>query len=497
MLKIYDQDHIQTGILKKYTELKLECILESADKILSFHVKDPDEVLLRNEYYVRTRTDEFVIKKIGNKSWSGMNVTCALNLEELQGKPFVSFVVADKTIREAAEIALEGTGWSVGECDVVKIRSAGMIDCDALQVIKNLCTVWMCEHDFDTLHKKVNFYSKKGGRKGAYFMDGLNLKQLNKEMDSYDYYTIIIPYGKDGLTIENVNGGKNYLENYQYSKKKLAYIWKDESYTDPETLMEDAKQKLQEMSKPQESYSCNVIDLARQRKEYAVLSYDLGDEIKLINRETRTLTWQRITKMTLFQENPQKNTCELSNVTLTFTEMQEKLRRASEIINYVMTSDGRYTGKINVSDILNFESGISKTETVAAFNKGLSDLQDEVEEIKNGMAGMENLRGTFVEISKENLPAGWMTADKTDIQGISDAIFLNVIQGAEFVNPYMQNPRMTGADIEADSLMVGGKDVVQILDDLSGLTADAERISTLEEQVKSILTALQNVISDG
>lgn len=382
MLKIYDQDHNQVGMLTKYTDTKIESVLDSADKTLSFTVQDPDEIRLKNEYYVRTREDEYVIKKISHKSRSGMSVTCVLNLEELQGQPFASFSAVDKKIKEAAEIALEGTGWTVGYCDVDKVRSAGMVSCDALQVINNLCVAWMCEHSFDTLDKRVNFYQKRGEKKGAYFIDGLNLKQLTKETDSYNYCTILIPYGKDGLTIEKVNDDKNYLENYQYSKKRIAYIWKDESYTEPQALKEDAELKLEEMSKPAESYSCDVVDLARQRKEYEILSYDLGDEVRLIDRETRTMTWQRIMKMTSYPERPGKNTCELSNTVLTFTEMQDKLKRASDIINYMVSGDGQYSGKVNVSDILNFEAGIAKSETLRVFNKDLSDLKSEFTEIK-------------------------------------------------------------------------------------------------------------------
>lgn len=381
MLKVYDQNHTQLGMLTKYTDTKIESELSTADKTLSFTVKDPDEIRLKNEYYIRTRTDEYVIKKISHKSGSGMTVTCILNLEEMQGTPFSTFSVVSKTIREAAELALEGTGWSVGESDVDKIRNAGMVNCNALQVIENLCAAWMCDHSFDTLHKKVNFYQRMGEKKGAYFIDGLNLKKLTRETDSYDYYTQIIPAGKNGLSIEEVNDGKNYLENYQYSTKKIAYVWKDESYTDAQTLKEDAEEKLKEMSQPAESFSCEIIDLAKQRKEYSILAYSVGDEVKLINRETRTMVSRRITKTTEYPENPGKNSCEISNVKSTFTEMQEKLKKAEEIVNYVITGDGRYTGKIDVSDILDFENGIQSSGAYKELNEDLT----ETSKVVNGL----------------------------------------------------------------------------------------------------------------
>ncbi len=505
MLKIYDQNHKQLGMLTKYTDLKEESQLDSADKSLSFTAKELDEIRLKNEYYVRTRTDEYVIKKIGHKSRSGMTVTCVLNLEELQGQPFASFTVTDKNIRDAAETALDGTGWTVGYCDIEKIRSAGMIDCNALQVINNLCAAWMCEHDFDTLHKKVNFYSRKGSRKGAYFIDGLNLKEITKETDSCDYYTIIIPYGAEGLTIESVNDGKNYLENFQYSNKRLAYIWKDESYTDAQALKEDAGLKLDEMSKPKESYLCSIVDLARQRKDYGILSYELGDEVRLIDRETRTLTWQRIVRMVTYPEKSEKNTCELSSTVLTFTQMQEKLKRASDIINFMISGDGQYTGKISVSDILNFESGLAKTETLKTFNRNLEGLKQDIIQIQQDIGGIGNLSATYAELGKANIPSGWVdtdmiedhavTAEKTDLTSVTNAMFLQVITNAQFVDAYLQSPTLSGANIDAASLTAKGKDILKMIDDLSGLAADAERIRKLEESVKEITEALGNAIS--
>lgn len=506
MLKIYDQNHKQLGMLTRYKNLKIESVLDSGDKTLSFTVLDPDEIPLKNEFYVRTRTDEFVIKKISHKSWSDMTVTCLLNLEGLQGNPFSSFAVVDKQLPDAVSLGLQNTGWQVGECDVTKVRSAGMVNCNSLQVTDNLCVAYMCDHSYDTLNKKVNLYNKMGSNKGAYFIEGLNLKRITKESDSYDYYTRIIPIGADGLTIESVNGGKNYLENYQYSNKVLTYIWKDESYTDAQALMEDAELKLREMSAPVETYSCDIIDLARQRKDYDILSYSLGDEIRLINRETRTLTRRRITKIVEYPENPEKNSCEFSNVSMTFIEMQEKLKKASDIINYVITSDGRYSGTINVSDILNLESGIANSATIQLFNQDLTSLQQTVTELERNIGTIGDLTQTYAMLSKANVPSGWVvtdmiaagsvTVEKTDVAGLAEEIFSGVITAPEFVDAYLQNPTITGAVIDADSLTVNGTDIVQLLESLADVEANEQRLTALEEQVASIIATLKNVIAD-
>ena len=54
---------------------------------------------------------------------------------------------------------------------------------------------------------------------------------------------------------------------------------------------------------------------------------------------------------------------------------------------------------------------------------------------------------------------------------------------------------VVGAIIDAESLTVNGKDIMKMIEDLSGLAADAERIRKLEESVQEIIEALSNAIS--
>ena len=125
--------------------------------------------------------------------------------------------------------------------------------------------------------------------RGVYFASQLNLKKLTVQSTSYDFYTEIEPYGKDGLTIESVNGGKNYVSNYQYSSKSKRLIWKDERYTVPESLKADAQAKLEDMSKPYSSYSADIIDLAKQSEKYSILEYDIGDTVTILDGITEKM----------------------------------------------------------------------------------------------------------------------------------------------------------------------------------------------------------------
>ena len=363
MLKIYDKNHNPVGHISEYTDLKIESDVTTGDRMLSFLYLG--SLTIDTEFYVQDQKDEYVIKEKTCSTDGSIEYVAALNLEELEAKPWNTFSVKDSTIKEAARLALAGTGWTVGESTVTKKRNAGMMRLSSLGVIQKLCTAFMCECVYDTKNKTVSFYEQAGEDKGVYFTHSLNLKKMTRKDSSYDYYTRIIPVGENGITIEDVNDGKNYLENFQYSSKIRTYIWVDESYTSKQALKDDAEKKLADMSKPLVSYSADVIDLAKQKPEYNLLSFNVGDTIHLFDEATKIQDTQRIVKMTEYPQDPSKNTCELANMALTFEELRQKEQEAADIINAVVSPDG----KIKVSDILHFDDGV-------AGSKSFTDLKN-------------------------------------------------------------------------------------------------------------------------
>ena len=206
-----------------------------------------------------------------------------------------------------------------------------------------------------------------------------------------------MPVGEDGLLIGDVNDGKNYLENYQYSRKKKVFIWKDESYTDPQALKEDAEKKLADLSRPVVSYTCDVRDLAKQKRGYEILSYGIGDKVRLIDRATGTREQQRIVKLTEYPQEPDKNTCELANTVLTFEELQQKYQAAADIVGAVISDDG----KIKLSDILHWEEGIAGSSAVSDMHTIIAGMQGDL---------------ALVKLTVGNLEANMLRADEAQLK---------------------------------------------------------------------------------
>lgn len=374
-MQIFNDKKQRVGILKGFKGRKIVKTLDSGDKELTFkYPSDGKQVdLLKEEYYIRTKEDEYVIRK--RKTGAQFNeYTAQLNVEELESAVFpYGFESKEQTIRACLEFAFEGTGWKVGVCQITKKRTINKDEeTTAWNVLQDCLSTYRVECKIRSLEKTVDIYEQIGADRGRYFIEGLNLKKLTVTSDTYDFYTRLIPLGKDGIGIEWL--GKPYLENYQYSSKIKTYVWSDERYTNTTSLIEDGIAKLEEMSKPYVAYTADVIDLARQSEKYSnVFDFDIGDTVWMISKKTHTKEKQRIVKLTEYPESPQNNTVELSNATKTFAEVQQEAtdQAKSEAIKIANSSakkvleDGYYT-KTEVETHITaskeeIELGVSKT----------------------------------------------------------------------------------------------------------------------------------------
>lgn len=326
-MQIFDVNKNRIGILTGFKDRSITTTLDSGDKEMSFQYPATAALVndLKEECYIRTKTDEYVLKEI-NEADDFNTYTATLNVEELESKVFkTGFETVEKTIMECLQIAFDGTGWSIRNCEVTKRRTIRESDQQtAWSVLQKALSTYRCECVIDTLQKKIDIYDRIGEDKGAYFIEGLNLKKMTRKSDTYDFYTRIYPIGKDGLTPETVLG-KDYIDNHQYSSKVKACVWKDERYTVVDSLIEDATAKLAEISKPYRQYTAEVQDLAKQSEVYKdILAYGVGDTVTIISKSKGIKDKQRIVKIVEYPETPEKNTVELSNVNKTFAEIQQE-----------------------------------------------------------------------------------------------------------------------------------------------------------------------------
>ena len=399
-MQIFNDKKKRIGTLSGFKDREIITTLDSGDKELSFNYPAAGALvdLLKEEYYIRTKTDEYVIKAV-EKGEQFNKYTAVLNVEELEGAAFpYGFESDEQTIKACLEFAFKGTGWHVGTCTVTKKRTIDEQECvTAWDVLQKCLTTYRCECIIHSLTKTVDIYDRIGSDKGCYFMEGLNLRKISLKSDTYDFYTRIYPIGKDGITPKWLTG-KDYIDNFQYSSKIKAYVWKDERYTNTTSLIEDATAKIEEMSRPYKAYTAEVVDLAKASEKYKdILSYGIGDTVTLVSKKTRTKEKQRIVKITEYPETPEKNTVEISNARKTFAEIQKEETAAAteEAISIANNNtkkvlrDGYYTKtdveshitaakdeiSLGVSQV--YETKKTVSEKVAAAEKNANAATDE------------------------------------------------------------------------------------------------------------------------
>lgn len=410
MLHLYNRNHLNKTPLTEYKDYKIVKVLSTGDRTLTF--SSPS--LLEEEGYIRTPTDEFVVKAVNvtNKGW--YNVTASLNVEALEGKEWKSFETVEATIEDTLNLAFVGTGWVVKSSSITKKRTLRLTNTNAWKILQQAKKTYRCEFELDSINKTITIVERLGSDKGAYFIDSLNLISLNKQSNSNDFYTRLIAIGATTTTGEGEIAIENTLEvtveNFQYSNKIKTLIWKDERYTDIQSLTEDAAYKLEEISKPYKAYTVNVLDLANMNDKYKnILSYSLGDTVTIISDNFRDK--QRIVKITEYPEQPERNSCELGNTKLTFEEVQKEAKEVSNTVSNITKDNGTIAetaikevikkivaGTINVDEINSLKINVGRLDATVANINAAYISKAEIDTLLVNYATVQNLKAALAQI---------------------------------------------------------------------------------------------------
>ena len=459
MLQLFDKNKNKIFGLIEYKDLCIESVLEDGDKTLSFLYSKNSKYYfdIEEEGYIRTKQDEFVIKEKDIQD-NYTTFICKLNIEELEGKTFDRYESIEQTITVALNLAIVGTGWTVAENSLKKKRTVRKTNCSSWDIIKEIKSTYRVDIIFNTLEKKIEIYEHLGKDKGTYFIEDLNLKSLQVQSNSYSYVTRIIPVGKDGLTIESINNNKNYVENYQYSNKVKTIYWNDDRYTIKESLLEDAKAKLNELSKPYRAYTASIINLSKLNPKYNILDYKLGDDITLISKRNKIKEKQRIIKTIEYPQDHNKDTIELANATLKFEDIQSQFQDAADTVDNVTLDDGTLDGEafkdggISSNKIENFKANVIEAAEIHVIKADIQDLNAEV--LKAGQAILTKVDATQLNALESKLQHALI--GKADINELNVAVErVGIIEGKTASIENALNKNLTAENFQANAITAG------------------------------------------
>lgn len=507
MLKLKDKNKKLIAGLINYKDLCIESTLSTGDKKLSFSLPKEDKFynFIEEECYIETKKDEFVIKARD----VGVDYTrfdCVLNLEGLEANLFDRFESVEQTITNALNLAIVGTGWTVKDNTLKKKRTVRCVNKSSLEIVQELKRTYRVDIVFNTLEKQIEIHEHLGQDKGAYFIDSLNLTALQVQSDSYKFATRIIAEGKDGLTFSSINNGKNYVENYQYSKKVKTLYWKDERYTIKESLLEDARAKLEEISKPFISYNASILNLAELNPKYkSILDYSLGDTITLISRNNKVKDKQRIVKILEYPQDHSRDTVELANAVLKFEDIQQENQETTDTVNNITTDNGTIDGStidgIKVKQIEDFKANVVEVVNLKAINANIDNLHANKADIQDlhavtaKIGTLEATKANITQLNAVNAEISKLNSIKANVTDLNAAVGkINVLESKTASIDNLLAGNLTANNFKANSIVAGSG----IIADGAIGSAQISSLSVNKLEAGDITTSKHRIVSaDG
>ena len=322
MLNVYNQLKEKVFATEEYNNANVIFEINKL-QVLSFEIPKWHLKYFELEGYIETKEQFFVIKEIAERS-DCYELTCFQDVEAFQTF-HKQKTYATKTVDFMLNDLLP-SGWQlINKADNRKRTVTGN-DIDGYELIQKIVKTFEVEIIFDNKKKTLTVGNELMQDLGTYFTKELNLQEIFLTSESHELITRIIPIGNDNLGIESVNNGKNYIENTTNSKKIKTLYWEDNRYTNVQSLFEDAKKKLDQLSKFKRTYETKVIDLS-QTLQYKFLKVNIGDMVTLINNDTKIKEKFRITKLKKYLKNTLQNEITLGNKIDDLTSDDEKLKQ--------------------------------------------------------------------------------------------------------------------------------------------------------------------------
>lgn len=286
--------------------------------ISSFEIPKEYRNIFKTECKVIENKQSYTIKNI-EPFYDGYKIECKQNVDDWLSFFHKSLNFPYKNI----ETMIKGiipSGWSyVINGEIKKYRTITADHKSSWEVLEEIVKKFDVEYRLDNEEKKIFISEKIGEDKGVFFSDNFNIVDKDISVESFEFATRIIPEGMNGLKINQINDGKDYLENKSYSGKTIIYYWKDERYTNIQNLKNEAARKLEVLSRPRITIKLKVKDLSEAIGIYQQ-EYNIGDYVYLIDKDRKTKERFRILAQTTYPNRPFNNEITLANKALDLSD---------------------------------------------------------------------------------------------------------------------------------------------------------------------------------
>lgn len=329
---------------------EVECILENSfDVIITSEVNGADTLsfklpfmdskreYIQNENLVKISNEIYSIRTITDeKDTDGNTITTVYAESSFYDLAFSIKKDTKEFNADTADIplayALEGTSWEVGTVDVTSLRTWESSGNNALTILRETQSMHSGDLIFDCVGKLVHLLSFSGSESGALFTYRKNMKSIQRVVDTRELITKLYVYGKDGLTFSSINGGNDYVENYDFTEEVRISTLDCSSFTNPYQMLEYAEEKIEEYANPRVSYVISAMDLS-VLTGYEHESWNLGDIVIVEDKELGIFIKTRVIRREYNVREPWNTVLELSTTLRELGDTSAQWDNAADVLS--------------------------------------------------------------------------------------------------------------------------------------------------------------------
>ncbi|MCC2459708.1 phage tail protein [Bacillus mobilis] len=333
------------GILNRAYDIWIEEEVKGKE-ILTFRLplNDPKRKILGEEaveFLIRIGNRRFIMKENNDKKGSDGKKVSGFKAEakwyELGDAKIPDYELVEATAEEHIQkifsTSVPLTGYKIGTNNLTKIirRTIRGKWKSVLELLREVEKTFGIELDFDTLKDEINLYDEYSRDNGVRFYYSKNMKEIERNIDTYGMITRLYCYGKGELNLTTVTpNGEDYIENLKWvnllklRNKIRPDSWSDERYVIPQNLKDDGEKILDEMSRPNITYAMKVIDLSSRTGHYPE-QLRKGDYVYVIDEDlARSKIKNRIMRRKINIREPHKSDVELGQPKKELADIQSR-----------------------------------------------------------------------------------------------------------------------------------------------------------------------------
>lgn len=406
--------------------------------------KDEDEEVLCEEPFFISNENQFIVKNIDENT-----ITCELDFTSLKKDFFVGEKKFDSlTLNDILHQLLDKVNWTIRNAQSIKSRRTLEVEDESLlSAIFKLEKLYDCTFEFDCKSKILTVVDE--GRKRDYnIYKDINLEDFIIKKDTFEHYTRIYGFGKDNMTFESINGGKEYVENTKYNQNIIPAVFRDDRFTDKLNLKKHCEELLEKYSKPLIEYELSIVELDG-------IKLKLHDIVTFLNHKTKRKEEHRIIEYTRYTEDETKSEIKFIN-------------RATNLSEFITHQQDTITTEI--------QKEIGKYDFKTKFD----------EDIKKATARFENLLINGYKIETKD---GTYYVDRLPKEKAKNVLRIGLggIMGSSngWNGPYSLAIGNDGS-INADRIITGFLDADRIK--ANSITSDKLTVKAKEELINGLVT---------